>query len=144
MSPITLVSHVAQCKEPACQCKRCGFHPCVGKIPWRRKWQPTPEFLPEKFYGQRSLVGYSPRGRKELDTAEWLKHTHTHTHTHTEYWVEFLVLYSRSLLIIYFIYSSEYMLIPIKSLHLPLLLPNSPHLYGPLFLSLLSFKVIID
>ena len=36
------------------------------------------------------------------------------------------------------------MLIPIKSLHFPLLLPNSPHLYGPLFLSLLSFKVIID
>ena len=34
--------------------------PCVRKIPWRRKWQPTPVFLPGKSYGQRSLVGYSP------------------------------------------------------------------------------------
>ena len=37
-------------KEPACQCGRhskLGFHPCVGKIPWRRKWQPTPVFLSE-------------------------------------------------------------------------------------------------
>ena len=34
--------------------------PLVGKIPWRRKWQPTPVFLPGKSHGQRSLVGYSP------------------------------------------------------------------------------------
>ena len=40
--------------------------------PWRRKWQPTPVLLPGKFYGQRSLVGYSPRGRKESDTTEQL------------------------------------------------------------------------
>ena len=38
------------------------FHPWVGKIPWRRQWQPTPVFLPGKFHGQRSLVGYSPWG----------------------------------------------------------------------------------
>ena len=44
-----------------------GFDPWVGKIPWRRKWQPTPEFLPRKFHGWRSLVGYSPWGHKELD-----------------------------------------------------------------------------
>ena len=37
-----------------------GFDPWVGKIPWSRKWQPTPVFLPGKFHGQRSLVGYSP------------------------------------------------------------------------------------
>ena len=37
---------------------------------WRRKWQPTPVFLPGKSHGQRSLVGYSPRGRKELDITE--------------------------------------------------------------------------
>ena len=37
---------------------------------WRRKWQPTPVFLPGKPHGQRSLVGYSPRGRKELDIPE--------------------------------------------------------------------------
>ena len=50
-------------KEPACHCSRCKRHrfdPWVGKIPWRRKWQPTPVFLPGKSYGQRSLVGYSP------------------------------------------------------------------------------------
>ena len=50
-------------KESACQCrrhKRCGFDPWVGKTSWRRKWQPTPVFLPEKFHRQRSLVGYSP------------------------------------------------------------------------------------
>ena len=66
-------------KEPACQCrscKRCGFDPWVGKIPWRRVWQPTPVFLPGKSYGQRSLVGYSPRGCKELDMTEQLS-THT-------------------------------------------------------------------
>ena len=39
---------------------RPGFDPWVGKIPWRKKWQPTPVFLPEKFHGRRSLVGYSP------------------------------------------------------------------------------------
>ena len=40
------------------------FDPWVGKIPWRRKWQPTLVFLPGKSYGQRSLVGYSPWGCK--------------------------------------------------------------------------------
>ena len=52
-------------KKPACQCrrhKRKGFYPWVGKIPWRRKWQLTPVFLPGESLGQRSLVGYSPWG----------------------------------------------------------------------------------
>ena len=44
----------------------------VGKIPWRRKWQPTPVLLPGKSHGWRSLVGYSPWGRKESDTTEQL------------------------------------------------------------------------
>ena len=44
----------------------------VGKIPWRRKWQPTPVFLPRKSYGWRNLVGYSPWGREESDTTEQL------------------------------------------------------------------------
>ena len=55
-------------KEPTWQCrrhKRRGFDPWVGKIPWRRKWQPTPTLLPGKFHGQRSLVGYSPWDGKE-------------------------------------------------------------------------------
>ena len=50
-------------KEPAFQCrrhKRCSFIPWVGKIPWRRAWQPTPVFLPGKSQGQRNLEGYSP------------------------------------------------------------------------------------
>ena len=46
------------------------FSPWVGKIPWRRKWQPTPVFLPGKSHGQKSLVGYSPWGHKVSDTAE--------------------------------------------------------------------------
>ena len=62
------------------RCKRRGFNPWVGKIPWRRKWQPTPVFLPGEFHGQRSLVGYSP----------WC-HTVGHdwsnlAYTHTHYW----------------------------------------------------------
>ena len=48
------------------------FDPWVEKIPWRRKWQPTPVFLPGKSHGLRSLVGYSPWGRKELDMTEQL------------------------------------------------------------------------
>ena len=54
------------------QCRRPGFHPWVGHIPWRRKWQPTPVFLPGKPHGWRSLVGYSPWSHKESDTTEWL------------------------------------------------------------------------
>ena len=46
--------------------------------PWRRKWQPTPVLLPGKFHGRRSVVGYSPWGRKESDTTEWL-HSITHS-----------------------------------------------------------------
>ena len=48
-----------------CQCRRhrrCRLHPWVGKIPWRRKWQPTPVFLLGKFHGQRSLAGYRSWG----------------------------------------------------------------------------------
>ena len=43
----------------------------------RRKWQTTPVSLPGEFHGHRSLLGYSPRGRKESDTTERLTHTHT-------------------------------------------------------------------
>ena len=76
-------------KEPVCRCRRCkrrGVSPWVGKIPWRRAWQPTPLFLPGESHGQRSLVGYSPWGHRESDAAEaehTCTHAHTHTHTHT-------------------------------------------------------------
>ena len=49
---------------------RRGFDLWVGKIPWRRAWQPSPVFLPGESNGHRSLVGYSPWGHKELDTTE--------------------------------------------------------------------------
>ena len=52
------------------QCRRPGFDPWLGKIPWRREWPPTPVFLPGEFYGQRRLAGYCPwgGGHKKLDT----------------------------------------------------------------------------
>ena len=49
-----------------------SFDPWVGKILWRRKWQPTPVLLPGKSHRRRSMVGYSPWGHKEVDTAERL------------------------------------------------------------------------
>ena len=52
------------------QCRRPAFSPWVGKIPWRRKWQSTPVFLPEKSHGQRSLAGYSLWGHKESGTVD--------------------------------------------------------------------------
>ena len=69
-------------KQPAWQYrrrKRHGFDPWVGKSLWRRKWQPTSVFLPGESYGQRSLVGYSPWGRKDL---EWLKRLSMHEEWH--------------------------------------------------------------
>ena len=56
------------------QCRRLGFDPCVRKIPQWREWLPTPVFLPRESHGQRSLVGYSPWGHKELDTTEQIIH----------------------------------------------------------------------
>ena len=57
----------------SCQCrrlKRHRFDPWVGKILWRRKWQPIPVFLSEKSHKQRSLKGYSLWGDKESDTTK--------------------------------------------------------------------------
>ena len=66
-------------KECACQCrrhKRCGFNPWVGKIPWSRKWQPIPVFLPGKFYGQRAWWSTI------LDVTWAHIYTHRYTHMH--------------------------------------------------------------
>ena len=71
---MTRASSWLSCKESACQCRRHRaheFNPWVRKIPWRRKWQPAPIFLPGKSHGQRSLEGYSPWGAKESDTTEY-------------------------------------------------------------------------
>ena len=50
--------------------KSCRFNLWVGKILWRRAWQPTPLFFPGESHGERSLVGYSPWGHKELDMSD--------------------------------------------------------------------------
>ena len=50
--------------------KRSRFLPWVGKIPWRRAWQPTPVLLPRKSHGQRSLASCSPWGLKKSDVTE--------------------------------------------------------------------------
>ena len=74
-------------KESTCHCRRYRKHrfdPWVRKIPWRRKWQPTPVFLPGKFHGQSSLVGYSPWGCKESDRTKQLS-THTPFHLQHSY-----------------------------------------------------------
>ena len=52
--------------------KETWFDLWVGKIPWRKKWLPTPVFLPGEFHGQRNLVGYSPWCCKESDMTEQL------------------------------------------------------------------------
>ena len=57
-------------KESAYNVGDLGVIPGVRKIPWRRAWQATPVFLPGESNGQRSLVGYSRWGHKELDTTE--------------------------------------------------------------------------
>ena len=69
-------------KESTCQggrCRRCGFSPWVGEIPWRKEWLPTPGFLPGESHGQRSLAGCSPGGHKESDMTERLKSSSTST-----------------------------------------------------------------
>ena len=79
-------------EESTCQCrtyKRHGFDPWVGKIPWRRKWQPTPVVLPGESHGWRSLAGYSLWVGKESDRTE-----HSHTHTH---WLMFAKLWIPSI-----------------------------------------------
>ena len=79
------VTEVTSGKELACQCrshKRRGFDPWVGKIPWRRAWQPTPVFLPGESHGQRCRLAYSP-WCDESDMTEVAEHTRVHTHTHT-------------------------------------------------------------
>ena len=65
----TWTSQVAQMvKNPVLQCGRPGFDPWVGKIHWRRAWQPTPVFLPGESLGQRRLAGYRPQNHRVGDS----------------------------------------------------------------------------
>ena len=66
----TGASLVAQSVKNPSAMQETRFNAWLGKIPWRRKWQSTLVFLPGNFHGQRSLVGYSPRGWEESDTTE--------------------------------------------------------------------------
>ena len=72
--------------------KRHSFDPWVKNIPWKRKWQPTPVFLPGESHGQRSLAGYGPYGHKESDTTAGF-HAHAHGRqssigTRTKSWIQ--------------------------------------------------------
>ena len=70
-------------KEHTCQCrrgKRRGFDPWISKSLWRREWQPTPVFLPEKCHRQRSLVGYSQGGN------DWLTKQAQWAHSANRWW----------------------------------------------------------
>ena len=62
-------------KESACWFRRLRSSPWAGKIPWRRAWQCTPVFSPEKSHGQRSLVGCSLWGLRVRH--DWVTNTHT-------------------------------------------------------------------
>ena len=77
--PPRRASHVASGNESAHQCRRHGFNPQVGKIPWRRKWQPTPVFFSGKSHGQRSLADYRPWGRR-VGHDRATEDTHIYTH----------------------------------------------------------------
>ena len=108
-------SPVALVVMNTCQCRRCQrfrFHPWIGKIPWRRTWQPTPVLLPGESHGQRSLAGCSPQGRKEWDTTEVTQHTCMHAfpnvpwgakpfpgenHWFKPIWIRFLLLITKKI-----------------------------------------------
>ena len=64
--------------------KKCRFDPWVGKIPWRRKWQPTPVFLSGESYGHMSLAGYSPWGCKESNMTKMTEHS-AHVYSFSDY-----------------------------------------------------------
>ena len=74
----------------ACQCRRRVFDPWVRKIPWRRKWQPTPVLFPGKSHGKRSLEGYSPQGHKSVGH-DWATKQHEwHAGNLLSCWKQFL------------------------------------------------------
>ena len=83
LSPIQEDFHGSSVGKKICwQCRRPRFNPWVGKILWRRKWQPTPVFLSGKSHGQRRLVGLQSMGSQKLDTTWQLNHHHLFRHLH--------------------------------------------------------------
>ena len=74
-------------KKICLQCRRPRFHPWVGKIPWRREWQPTPVFFPGEWHGQRSLAGYSQWSHQESDMTEQLSLTFSYKLKGSRFWL---------------------------------------------------------
>ena len=72
LSWITALPWWLSVKESTCQCRRGGFEPWVGKIPWRRKWQPTLVFLPGTSHGQGAWQVTAHGVARELGTTKWL------------------------------------------------------------------------
>ena len=72
-------------KELTCQCRRCGFYPWVKKIPWKRKWQCTPVFLPGESYGQRAWRATVRRVAKSQPGLKWLSTRMIHVYIYLLY-----------------------------------------------------------
>ena len=87
-------------KESTCNAGGPRFDPGVGKIPWRRKWQPAPVLLPGELHGQRILVGCSPWGHKDSDTTEWLTLSLLYTARNLANWFCFSTHQRKQLLLI--------------------------------------------
>ena len=71
-----ILPHVKEIANGNLLCDSGRFDPWVGKILWKRKWQPTPGFWPGEFQGQRSLAGYNPWSCKESNMTEGLTLSH--------------------------------------------------------------------
>ena len=115
-------------EESSCQHRRCkehGFNPWVRKIPWRRKWQPTPVFLAGISHGQRSLAGYSPWGHEELDTTELTTNLENCWSETIQYWSQTSIFYSEK--------PKFYLPTNLRRWHSKLLLLSSMRFVGPSF-----------
>ena len=103
-------SLVAQMVKTLHAIQKPGWDPWIGKIPWRRKRQPTPVFLTGKFHGQRSLGGYSAWGRKKSDMIEGLTLSHSsaerkmYPHSFVSSFLPFLLLPSLPFLLPLFLW----------------------------------------
>ena len=90
-------------KESACHCrrhKRHWFNPCVRKIPWSRKWQPTPVILLQKSHGQKSLAGYNPWSHKESDMTPRLNNTYMYSYISYIFFTKYLCIVKKALMVL--------------------------------------------
>ena len=80
---------------------------CIGKIPWRREWQPTSVFSPEELHGQRSQADYNPWDCKDSYRTEQLTHTHTHTRGKQEHIMFVEWLSESNCCVIFYLFHTE-------------------------------------